>query len=144
SNRAADRPETAAVAIVVDGVDLDNVSVVTSAGWSVTGQFVTDNGTPPPFSREHIAIMGRARAPRTPVAGRGEVSGDWNFTIRDIVGQARLRVDPPDGWMVKAIWHDGREITDTPIDLKSGEVLSGVQVILTDRVSTIRGQLSDA
>ena len=138
SNRAADRPETAAVPIVVDGVDLDNISVVTSAGWSVTGQFVTDNGTPPPFPRERIAIMGRPRAAPTPVAGRGEVSGDWTFTIRDVVGQARLQVDPPDGWTVKAIWHDGREITDTPIDLKSGEVLSGVQVVLTDRVTTVR------
>ena len=45
--------------------------------------------------------------------------------------------------MVKTVMHDRRDITDTAIELKSGEELSGVQVILTDRVTSVSGQLTD-
>ena len=46
--------------------------------------------------------------------------------------------------MVKSILHDGRDITDMPLDLKSGETLSGVQIVVTNHVSTVTGQLTDA
>jgi hypothetical protein len=42
--------------------------------------------------------------------------------------------------MVKSILHDGRDITDMPLDLKSGETLSGVQIVVTNHVSTVTGQ----
>src|SRR5215207_123746 len=48
-----------------------------------------------------------------------------------------------DGWGVKAIYREGRDITDTIADLASGEELGGVQVVLTDRLSTVSGQLVD-
>lgn len=34
-------------------------------------------------------------------------------------------------------------MVDLPIELKSGETLSGVQVIVTNRVTTVSGQLAD-
>ena len=46
--------------------------------------------------------------------------------------------------MVRAVQHNGREITDTPVELKSGEELSGVQVIVSDRAGSITGQLADS
>jgi hypothetical protein len=45
--------------------------------------------------------------------------------------------------MVKAVLHEGRDITDTPLELKGGEVLSDVEVIVTDRVSTVAGSVLD-
>jgi hypothetical protein len=49
----------------------------------------------------------------------------------------------PDGWTVKQILHDGRDVADTPIESKSGDVLSGVQVVVSNRVTRISGQLVD-
>ena len=49
----------------------------------------------------------------------------------------------PDDWMVKTIMQDGRDITDTPIERMSGEIMSGVQIVVTNRVSTVAGQLTD-
>jgi hypothetical protein len=60
-----------------------------------------------------------------------------------IVGAARLRVTLPDRWMVKAVLHDGRDIADAAIEMKSGEELSGLQVIVTDRATNVTGQLTD-
>ena len=71
------------------------------------------------------------------MADCGRVKDDWTFTVTSVFGAARVRASVPDGWTVKAIVHDGRDITDTPIDLKSGDELAGVQIIVSNRVTTI-------
>jgi hypothetical protein len=38
---------------------------------------------------------------------------------------------------------EGRDITDTIVELGSGEELGGVQIVLTDKLSTVSGQLVD-
>ena len=139
----AGRQETASLPIIVAGVDIDNISMITSAGWSVTGQIMTENGAAPSVPRDRIRVAGRMLVGRSPAAGRGQVKDDWTFSLTDIVGPARLAADLPDGWMVKAVVHNGRDITDTPVEMKSGEEISGVQVIVTGRVTTVTGQLLD-
>jgi len=79
--------------------------------------------------------------PRHP--GSSQIAADGSFFIKGVFGRSRLRVALPDDWMVKTIMQDGRDITDTPIELKSGETMSGVQIVVTNRVSTVTGQLTD-
>ena len=55
----------------------------------------------------------------------------------------RLRVTLPDGWIVKAILHDGRDIADAVLDPKNVEDLSGLQVVISNKVTTVTGQLTD-
>lgn len=45
--------------------------------------------------------------------------------------------------MVKAILQDGRDVTDTVFEMRNGETLSGIQIVITDRVSSVTGQLTD-
>ena len=45
--------------------------------------------------------------------------------------------------MLKAVTADGRDVTDTPIDLRSGQRLSNVAVVFTDKLSEINGTLTD-
>jgi hypothetical protein len=147
--KAAGSDEVATLPIVVAGVDVENVSLVTSPGWSATGIVTTERGTPPMMARERVRL---AVNPTTGFSGmvmQGEprprqvLNDDWTFSATAIVGPARFRVSLPPGWMVTSILHNGRDLTDTAIEMKSGEELSGVQVIVTDRVTTIAGQLLD-
>jgi Carboxypeptidase regulatory-like domain len=142
--------EAAAAPITVSGVDVDNVTLVTSAGWSASGQIVDDRGGVPGIARDRIRIAARPvngdTDPRSMGGGNpdsGRVKDDWTFAVTNVFGAARIRVTLPDGWMVKAVLHDGRDIADTLIDMKSGEELSGVQVIVTNKVTTVSGQLTD-
>jgi hypothetical protein len=68
---------------------------------------------------------------------------DGTFAIKGIFGRSRLRVMLPDEWMVKAILHDGRDITDAALELRGGEVLSDVEVVVTDSVSMVDGTVLD-
>ena len=138
--------EQATVPIVVNGADISDVMVTTSAGWSISGQIVTEAGTAPdlPPGRITVAAPPLTGASSRPRMGAGRVNDDWTFSVRAVVGPARLRIAVPDGWMVKAVMDGDRDITDSTIEMKSGEALSGVQVMLSDRVTTVTGQLLDA
>jgi hypothetical protein len=60
-----------------------------------------------------------------------------------VFGRARFQVTVPEGWMLKSVTHQGRDITDAPIEMASGEELSGIEVLITDQVTSIAGQLRD-
>jgi hypothetical protein len=76
------------------------------------------------------------------IAGQ-TVNDDWTFSITNVVGAARLRVTVPDGWAVKAITEGDRDIADLPLEMNSGEQLADVQVVLTNRVAMVTGQVVD-
>lgn len=82
------------------------------------------------------------------VGGRGGRGGTPNergeFTISDMMpGRYWLRASGPRGWTMKAIYVEGREATDEPIEVK-GDNISGVNVIFTDKVSSVAGTVRDA
>ena len=60
-----------------------------------------------------------------------------------IFGPARLRATVPDTWIVKAIVQNGRDVTDTVFEPTNGDVLSGFQVMVSDRVTTLPGRITD-
>lgn len=45
--------------------------------------------------------------------------------------------------MLKNVTHDGKDITDAIVELKSGEKLTGVEVLITNRVTSLAGQVLD-
>jgi carboxypeptidase family protein len=148
--QAAAVPETAAVTVTVAGVDIDNIQLITSAGWSVSGQIVAENGGVPSVPRERLMISGRPMQPDIqPRSGigsgpdNGRVKDDWTFGVAGLFGPVLIRANVPDPWTVKAILQNDRDITDTPIEMKSGEELTGVQVVVTNRVTAISGQVLD-
>jgi protocatechuate 3,4-dioxygenase beta subunit len=151
-NVHAGRPggnEDGATTVEVNGVGREGVIVTTSAGWSVSGRVSTSDGATPTFRPDQIRIVGRPetgnaqprKAAGNPESGR--VTDNWTFTVTRLFGPARLRAVLPDGWMLKAIFQGGRDITDTLVAPKYGETLSDVQVIVTDRVTNVIGRLTD-
>ncbi|HMB80521.1 MAG TPA: carboxypeptidase-like regulatory domain-containing protein, partial [Vicinamibacterales bacterium] len=155
--------EIATQPVTLDGADITNLSLTTSMGWSIAGTVIADTGAPPdaPPTRFGVAArlvdpdsgMGMGGAPPPPpppgapgggaIPDSGRVRPDWSFTVVSVFGAARVRPFVPDGWTVKAILHDGRDIADAPIELKSGETLTDVQIVVSNRVTNVSGQLLD-
>jgi len=135
--------EAIALPIVVDGVDIDSVSLVTTSGGWVRGRLVTDTGTPPDVPRERFEVRtyavesdnepgppppppGMPAPPGAMIGENGRIQPDWSFSIGGVRGPSRFRVRVPDGWWVKTILHDGREIIDTPIEVRGGDEMNDV------------------
>lgn len=152
--------ETATLPITVDGADITDISLVTSSGWSMSGRVVTDNGGVPDAPRDRFRIAARivdvdtsplpgAGLPPPPPGGgptipdSGRVREDWTFLVTNAYGASRIATALPDNWSLKAILHDGRDVADVPLEMRSGEEMTGLQVVVTPRVTTVAGQLVD-
>lgn len=152
ASRSDAEPELAILPIDVNGIDITNVSLNGSAGGTVSGRVVLDEGVTAQMPRVQITIAERVIGQPDPsmlgvfrgrynpvVAG----AGDGAFTVSNVFGPAPLNATMPDGWMVKAVVRDGRDVTDTPIELRNGEQLSDIQIRVTNRVTDVSGQLTD-
>ena len=70
-----------------------------------------------------------------------DIRDDWSFTIDGINGPRRLQLRRvPPGWALKVVRVNGIDITDRPVSFgRSEQSLSGVEVVLTNRVSRLAG-----
>jgi hypothetical protein len=131
-------PEVAAVPITVGNEDLAGVSVATSRGGSIRGSVVADHNAKVTTTNIQVSVQ-----PLRPTPGgflpRTQVSSTGTFELNGLIGAHVLRVDRlPDGWVVKSIRANGRDVTDTALEFRGTEAASG-QVVLTNRISEVSG-----
>jgi 5-hydroxyisourate hydrolase-like protein (transthyretin family) len=68
---------------------------------------------------------------------------DWTFEVANQSGVRLIRVAVRSpAWMLERVLLDGRDVTDTPVDFRKGDV-EGVEVVLTSRVSGVAGRVID-
>lgn len=141
--------EFASMPISVSG-DIDNLTIVTTPGVTVSGRVVYQ-GQAPPKQNLQVTAVPPAGGP-SPIGalisakalGGGRVDRDGTFELRGIAGPQLIRVQTiPAGWALKSITIDGADITDAPYDFKPGVNVSGLVVTLTDRLSEITGNVRD-
>ena len=143
-------PELAVLPISIDGADLPNITLTTSSGWSIAGRIVKEDGTLPQGRPDAFGLSANSvdadTAPdaRARNADDGRIQNDWTVRVGGVFGAARVRARVPNGWWVKAILHDGRDISDTPTEMRSGEELTDLRIVVSDRPTSVRGQLVDA
>jgi hypothetical protein len=141
--------ETAIVPIAVNSIDIDDALVTTSPGWSLSG-VITADGKPLTALRRNqvtitpILLINSAMGMPAGAVPRQSINDDWTFTVSNVVGPARLRVTLPDGWAVTALQHAGRDLGVAPIEMKGGDKIVDVQLVVTDRVTSLSGRLVDA
>ena len=135
-------PEMGTVTLNV-AADIDNVTIVTTPGATITGQVVFEQG-PPAQMPQGIRVNASFGNPDdmrgmnmpTPAI----VSPDLTFTLKGMLGALVLRAGATNQFL-KAVMLGGEDITDTPREFKNGE---RVTVILTSRASVLEGNVTDA
>jgi hypothetical protein len=146
-------PESAGAVVTVAGVDIDNFSLITSNGWTLSGALFTASGEPVPAAvRERGRIVARPLSSDIlpmgpglgPNADNGRVTEFGTFAVSGLYGPTRLRVTLPDDWVVQSIQLDGRDITDEAIEARSGDALGNVQVIINNKINVVAGTVTDA
>jgi carboxypeptidase family protein len=138
-----DTPQFASQPITVGEADIDDVSVLLTNSASITGVVAFPAGATaaPDFSNLRVT----APATGTSIGGQpqGRVDKDGKFTIDGIA--AGLHLIRPGGqlrgWTLKSVTIDGRDVTDTPIELRSGQTLQRVELAFTDKTNEINGTL---
>jgi hypothetical protein len=68
---------------------------------------------------------------------------DWTFEISAMSGLRVITAGSRQGWTLKRVTLNGRDVTDVPLDLREADA-NGIEVVLTTRTSTVTGTIVDA
>ncbi|PYR93843.1 MAG: hypothetical protein DMF84_08535 [Acidobacteria bacterium] len=70
---------------------------------------------------------------------------DWTFDAMGLSDRRRFRVNnPPQGWYLKSVTHEGTDITDIGMEFKEGQNVSGLEIMLTERATELSGAVQDS
>lgn len=138
--------EQARVPITATGSNVDGLVVTTGRGGAMRGRFVYEgrpNGAhpePPNF------FVSSVESPAADLFSTHRES--WNpddtFEISGLFGRGVVRLADHDGWILKAVLVDGRDVIDAPFDFRNGGDVNGVQVVVTTKSSAVTGTAADA
>ncbi|HQZ38853.1 MAG TPA: carboxypeptidase-like regulatory domain-containing protein [Vicinamibacterales bacterium] len=141
--------EFARMEISVGADDVEGLTLVTAPAGRLTGTVVTDTGDPLPTSPPPVQVVARPAAPDAPSFGggggqaQGRVSNSGAFELGNMIDPRLIRVTAPQGWTLKSVLLNGQDVTDTPVDVPPGQRVTGVQVIITRKVSGVMGTVLD-
>ena len=138
-------PQYASQPLSVDG-DMDGVFVTLGAGATLSGT-ITIQATQTPVLPD-VTQFRIAAPPADPSdfgpGGQARVERDGTFTLDGIAAGSRwIRAQPPRGWTLTSVVVDGREVIDTPLEVRSAQRISGVSLVFTDKLSEVNGTLTD-
>jgi len=150
-NNDRDAPLSTSQPLSVSEGDLSNVLVVLQTGGSLSGSIVFQPGaTAVPGDVTQVRITAPSTEPDDNIGPtpNPRVNKDGTFTIDGVsVGAHLIRPNGGGGlrgWTLKSVAIDSRDVTDTPIEIKSGQKINNVVVTFTDRVNEIDGSVTDA
>jgi hypothetical protein len=137
--------ETASVPVVVSGEDLSNVVIITSKGATASGRITFEGGAPPASSGVRInAVATDTDGPVMMMAAGGVTAkDDGSFQLKGLSGRRLLRLNNlPPGWTLKSVRLNGDDVTDSGIEFKSGQDLSGLELVVSSKQTEITGGVS--
>jgi hypothetical protein len=142
-----DVPQYATQPLAVSSGDRGTLTIVLAPGGTISGT-LTLQATQSAQVLDLTQL--RVVAPAIDFLGvgqnpNGRVASDGTFTIEGVAaGPHWIRMQNPQrGWALKSVLVDAREVIDTPIDLRSGQKLPNVTLVLTDRLTEVNGTVSD-
>ena len=135
--------EFGSVPLSVSGEDMNNVMIVTSKGTSASGRIIYEGGSKPTSNTLRVsAATIDAEGPTGLLGGSSSVSEEGTFEIKGLAGQRIFRVSNiPAGWVLKSVRLSGTDITDTGIDIKPNDPVTGLEVVLTSKSTEVTGSV---
>ena len=138
--------EFATTNVNVTGEDILGMIVVGTRGAKATGTISYGGAAKP----EGTAAI-RVTAPPVdvdsnpmPMFGGSNVKDTGAFEVDGLVGQRVFRAaNLPKGWILKSVKVSGEDVTDKGVEFKPGEDVSGIEIELTNRTTSITGAVTD-
>lgn len=139
-----DFPAYGAQPVGVAGGDMSDVIVMVSPGATITGKVVFPAASQPPdYTRVRVVASATEQGIEGPAQSR--VDKDGNFSIQGVAAGPHL-IRPQGqvrGLVLQSVAVGGRDMTDTPLDLRAGQNVGNVVMTFTDRISQISGTVTN-
>jgi len=130
-------PETGVMTLSVTGEDVSGLTIVTRRPAILNGAFVADSGVSRPLPR-NLRVTQRAISTAGGISMTMGNGGGSGFQLVGMTGPFVLSaVGVPDGWTVKRMLLNGRDVIDEPIDLNGQN--GTLEIVMSDRPSSVIG-----
>ena len=148
--------------VVVNGQNIEGITLALQPGVTLSGNItVESSGTPAPADYSVFRIDAPEVNPLPfagggrgggPLGGGGRSEKNGTFSVANLLpGLHYIRVTGGGvqgagqaSWTVKSIAVGGQDVSDTPIDIKPGQNIDNVSVVLTDRTTDLSGTVRNA
>jgi hypothetical protein len=136
--------EWGATHVNVDGEDISDLVLTTSHGFAVSGRVTFERSAAPPAAKVTVGAREMDLALQSlglpPTAANSPLDAEGRFRIVGVRGKVRV-LGGGGGWFTKRVLLKGNDVT-AGFDVSSH--VDGVEVILTNTVTTISGTVRDA
>ncbi|HZY08814.1 MAG TPA: carboxypeptidase-like regulatory domain-containing protein, partial [Ilumatobacteraceae bacterium] len=136
-------PEFAAVPVSITDEDVTALAISTAPSALASGRIVLEDGAKlngPVFVRSLTTVAG---APTFANSSAG-VNPDLTFEISGLAERQTFRTGMlPEGWFLKSVTHEGVDITDAGYDFRPGQRVSGIEIRLTRRATSVSGTVQE-
>jgi hypothetical protein len=133
--------------VMVAGEDLDNLRLMGIKASSATGSVVL----PPGITGLSLTSLQLMALPSTPEllnpASTARVSDDGSFELKVQPGSQLVRMNPIGAFAnlrIKAVRLNGVDVTDSGIEFRPNEDVTGLEVELTNQVTDLSGYVTNA
>jgi hypothetical protein len=136
--------ESGSLPLTLAGEDISNLMITTTKGITASGRIVFEGGTPPSFNSMRVTSMPADL--EGPAAGFGgaAVKDDGTFELKGQTGLRMIRAAAPPGWTLKSVKSNGADVTDSGVEFKPGENISGLEIEITSRATSVGGAVTAA
>jgi protocatechuate 3,4-dioxygenase beta subunit len=140
-----DPPLFAVQPLSVASGDATDIPVILFPGASIAGTVSFEGTDPPDMSRVRVTAPSAESEGTLGPNPNARVDKDGNFTLDGVsAGSHWIRsAGQLNGWTLKSVLVNNRDIVDTPIDLRSGQALGNVGLIFTNKHQEINGTVTN-
>jgi hypothetical protein len=137
-------PQYAVQPLTVANGDLANIAVVLFPGATISGTLTFDGSDPPDVTQIRVTAPSAEGGSIGPNPN-ARVDRDGRFTLDGVpAGSHWIRAGGQlKGWALKAVTVDNRDIVDAPVNLRSSQNLSNVNIVLTNKRTEINGTVTN-
>jgi hypothetical protein len=145
--------ESASVPITAGGQDITDLVITTTRGKTISGEVTIDGA---PAGLKFLRVNASSPDPGGPQPTRiyddmqGTVDENGRFQIRGLSGRAIFNAFPavpgggPPALFLKSVTIDGENFTDIPFDFSNARDDTKIQIVMTDKQTTLSGTVKDA
>ncbi len=130
----------------VTGADLSDVRIVVGPGTTIYGRLAFEGAARPTGGSPNFLVATSTIDSLPPGAARrrsGPVDATGRFGFTGSYGRVLFDVTTPDGWMLQSVLVNGADVTHRSFDLGNRAELTDVAVTVTNRVTSLSGQVAD-
>ena len=145
--------ESASIPITAGGQDITDLIITTHPGATLTGRVIFEGGIA--SLGKSVRVNASSPDPGSPGPMRvydptqGVVDEKGQFRLRGLYGNALFNAYPATPvpgalpWFVKSVTLNGENITDMPLDVSTVKDDSALEIVLTDKLTTLSGTVRD-